>query len=148
MPQHRGRAIGGTIAALGCLVALLVVLQLHRSDTSAAGPPRTSGPVYLDDGTVFTPKTQPTKAPYLTADEAWTRWERGEHLTPDITPTFGQLNDQGRNHVVWAYHRPGCTLSFQGPPRPQKSPECSSWTFLDPRTGRHVLTTSVLSTTP
>jgi len=148
MSQHLGRAVGGTVAVLTCLVALLVILHDHPSASSSADPQAARDPVYLDEGTTFTPKLLPTEARYLTADEAWTKWERGQHLPPEVTPEFGRLNDQGRIHLVWAYDQGGCSLPLNGPREPQQSPKCSSWTFLNPRTGRHVLTTSVYATTP
>jgi len=80
----------------------------------------------------------------LTADEAWTKWEHGHHLTPDVTPEFGRLKDQGRYRLAWGFSHRGCIMPNGFPSHRQialaKSPKCREWTFLNPTTGRQILT--------
>ncbi len=152
MRRLRGRTLAGVLAALGCLIVVLgVVLFAHRSSPVPASHEVTQ-PVHFAYGIVFSPKPVPTDAHYLATDEAWMKWEHGEHLTPDITTEFGMLNDQGRYHLAWGFSQPGCMMPNGFPSKRQvalaSSPKCRHWTFLNPTTGRPILSTDLYPTKP
>jgi hypothetical protein len=152
MSRRLGWVLAGVLGVLGCLAAVVVLLLLNRSHPSARGHEGATEPVYFAYGVVFTPKAMPTDPQYLTADDAWTKWEHGHHLTPDITPEFGVLNDQSGNRSAWGFSQRGCMMP-NGFPSPRqvalaKSPKCREWTFLNPTTGRQILTTDLYPAKP
>jgi hypothetical protein len=145
--------LAGVLAALVCAAAILAALVFaQRSGPTPARNEVATDPVYFDDGIVFTPKVLPHDAHYLTADEAWTKWEHGDHLRPDITPEFGLLNNQGHYHLAWGFSQRGCMMPLGNPTAREvalaKSPKCRLWTFLNPATGLHILSANLEPTKP
>jgi hypothetical protein len=152
MRRLRARTRAGALAALGCLMVLLGVVLFGQASSPVPASHEVTQPVYFAYGIVFSPKPVPSDVQYLTADEAWMKWEHGEHLTPDIRTEFGMLNDQGRNPVAWGFSQRGCMVPPGYPTKRQvalaSSPKCREWTFLNPKTGRQILTTDVYPTKP
>ena len=70
-------------------------------------------------------------------------WEDGAHLSHDVTAEFGMLNGE----LAWGFSQHGCLTPFGYPTARQvalaSSPRCREWTFLNPTTGRQILTTDV-----
>jgi hypothetical protein len=152
MGRLRGRTLAGVLAALGCLLVVMgIVVFAHRSSPAPAGHQVATQPVYLPYGIVFTPTPLPTDAHYLTADEAWMEWEHGHHLSSGITAEFGLLTYEGR-HLVWGFSAPGCAMPNGWPSKRQvalvSSLKCREWTFLNPKTGRQIVTTDLYPAKP
>jgi hypothetical protein len=152
MSRRVGWVLAGVLGALGCLAAVVILMLLNRPHPSARGPEAATEPVHFAYGVVFAPKALPTDGRFLTADDAWSKWEHGHHLTPDITAEFGVLNDEGRYRSAWGFSQRGCMAPHGHPSKRQlalfSSPKCREWTFLNPKTGRQILTTDLYPAKP
>jgi hypothetical protein len=145
---RRWLVVGGGCLVLAVVAALLVLRQ-HQSDQTSH---TTSAPIVFAAGETFSPKEAPSGQTYLTADEAWARWEDGQHLTAEVTAQFGVRDYQQDRQSVWAYSQRGCAVPL-GDPSAQdvalaKSPKCRLWTFLNAKTGTQIDTTDQLPSSP
>jgi hypothetical protein len=153
MEGRRRPVLIGVSVVLGVLVLAIVLAISHHPTNSTASTEVPRGePVYFDSGTVFTPRMPPTDPADLTADEAWEKWAHGDHLTSAITSEYGVLNEQGRYHLVWGFSSHGCIMPVGVPTAREvalaRSPKCRLWTFLNPRTGKQILSTNQEPTRP
>jgi hypothetical protein len=168
-------AAGGS-ALVVALLAGMVALGHGGTDRTGTAEANPTAVVTLDPqvGETFTPSTSlPSDDTFMSANEAWKKWEDGDDLSSSISATFGFLNlltgpvgapgteTRESNLPVWAFQESYCMGKIGGPSitptEPQSAPSsessspaetpspapCTTWTFLDAKTGVHVDTFSV-----
>jgi hypothetical protein len=136
-----------SVAAFALVVVGMLAWRAWPRDTSPGVP------VHFGEGETFYPQDFPADIPHISADQAWAKWEGGQHLRTETTAQSGVFQDQHGRTWVWAFSQPGCQMPLGGRPSPSllarlDSPKCRLWTFLNPRNGVHILSIDYVPKTP
>lgn len=119
-------ATAGSALSVALIAGAAVSIEGFRSESSPSSDstPLPTGIVTIDpeQGETFTPSAVPAGGRFMTADDAWAKWENGLRLsdTPAVKAQFGSLvlltGPQGAPGTevqqdgvpVWAFEEPGC----------------------------------------